>query len=272
MFAKIKHVAIVTDDCERLGAFYRAVFQLRGEVSEEGKRFRKSTRRAVAVTDGNIGLNFNLRKPGRPASLDHFGVEVEDVERVFQRLRDRYPGIETLSRPGGRAFAGLSTHDPAGNVFDLSQEGMANRTSVYNETGDGPQKRFIHHLNLRVVDPDAIARFYQDVYEFEPVPSRDGNTHLTDGAVTLIIAPWKLGDFLGTGIERPKLDHIGFKVESLEAVQRDVDGLSRREPSAGARVIADDAEGEARLKLLAQCGYGARHFADPDGTLIDIAE
>ena len=72
MFAKIKHVAIVTDDCQRLGAFYQSLFKLRSEASVEGKEFRK-THRAVTVTDGYIGLNFNLRKPGRPASLDHFG-------------------------------------------------------------------------------------------------------------------------------------------------------------------------------------------------------
>lgn len=272
MFAKIKHIAIVTDDCERLGSFYRAVFGLRGEVSEEGKRFRQSTQRAVAVTDGNIGLNFNLRKPGRSASLDHFGVEVEDLERVRQRLRDQYPAVEISKRPGGRAFASFSTHDPAGNVFDLSQEGMGNRTSVYNETEEGVGQRVIHHLVLRVVDPAAIARFYRDIYELDPLKSEDGNVHLTDGTVTLVIAPWKLTDFIGTGIERPKLDHVGFKVESIEAVERDLDGLNQQDPSASARDIADDVEGEARLSLLTRCAYGTRQIADPDGTLIDISQ
>ena len=65
MFAKIKHIAIVTDDCQRLGAFYESVFKLRREASEEGRRFR-SAHRAVVVTDGYVGLNFNFRKPGVP--------------------------------------------------------------------------------------------------------------------------------------------------------------------------------------------------------------
>ena len=271
MFAKIKHVAIVTDDCQRLGVFYQSVFKLRSEVSEEGKRFR-NIQRAVAMTDGYVGLNFNLRKPGRPANLDHFGIEVQDVEQVFSRLRDKYPAIECLKRPSGRAFASVSTHDPAGNVFDLSQEGMENRASVYNEMGEGGQGRSLHHLTLRVLDPAAIASFYLDVFEFEPLPSDDGNHHLSDGKVTLIIAPWKISYFKGMGIERPKLDHLGFKVESIEAVRKDIEGLGESNPSAGARTIAEEAEGEARLKLFAECRYGMHQVADPDGTLIDLME
>ena len=269
MFAKIKHIAIITDDCQRLGAFYEAVFKLRREGTEEGRRFR-SAHRAVVVTDGYVGLNFNFRKPGRPASLDHFGIEVEDVERVFGRLREKYPSIEYLQRPGGRAFAGISTHDPAGNVFDLSHADMNNRASVYKEKTEYKAKRSIHHLALRVIDPAAIARFYREVFEFEDLPSKNGGYHLTDGKVTLIIAPWKISYFKGTGIEKPKLDHIGFAVESVEAVKKDLAALADRNPGAGARPIVDGPEGEARLKLCSECEYGKHHIADPDGTLLDL--
>ena len=104
---KIKHIAIVTDDCHRLGRFYQTAFGLTAERSEEGKQFR-SAHRAVALTDGYLGLNFNFRNPGRPANLDHFGIEVEDVELIFARLREKYPSVEYMRRPGGRAFAGIS--------------------------------------------------------------------------------------------------------------------------------------------------------------------
>jgi catechol 2,3-dioxygenase-like lactoylglutathione lyase family enzyme len=271
MFAKIKHIAIVTDDCQRLGAFYESVFKLQRETSDEGKRFR-SAHRAVVVTDGYVGLNFNFRKPGRPANLDHFGIEVGDVELVFARLREKYPFIEYLKRPGGRAFAGISTHDPAGNVFDLSQEGMENRASIYKEKGEWTQERSVHHLTLRVVDPPSIARFYLDIFEFEQLPSDDGDYHLSDGTIRLVIAPWKISYFKGMGIEKPKLDHIGFEVESVEAVKKDIERLAESGPSIGGRPIADGPEGEARLKLFAECRYGSYHVADPDGTLLDISE
>jgi catechol 2,3-dioxygenase-like lactoylglutathione lyase family enzyme len=271
MFARIKHIAIVTDDCQRLGAFYESVFKLRREASEEGRRFR-SAHRAVVVTDGYVGLNFNFRKPGRPASLDHFGIEVEDVEEVFRRLRANYSDIEYLQRPGSRAFAGISTHDPAGNVFDLSHADMGNRASVYKEKTDWEPTRRIHHLTLRVMQPEAIACFYRKVFEFEDLPSKNGSFHLTDGKVTLVVAPWKISYFNGTGIERPKLDHIGFAVESREALQNDLETLALATPPLSPRAIADGPEGEARLRLCSECEYGRHHFADPDGTLLDITE
>src|SRR5262249_57232382 len=84
---------------------------------------------AVPVGDGSVGLNINPRRGGRPAGLDHFGLEVDEVEPVLARLRAKYPAIEVVKRPSTRPFAGLSTHDPDGNIFDLSQPAMQNRAS-----------------------------------------------------------------------------------------------------------------------------------------------
>lgn len=269
MAGKIKHIAIITDDCERLGRFYQTAFGLSGERSEEGKRFR-SAHRAVALTDGYVGLNFNFRNPGRPASLDHFGIEVEDVDLIFARLSEKYPSVEYIRRPGGRAFAGISAHDPAGNVFDLSNQQMENRASVYKESSNGTHPRSVHHLMLRALDPAALADFYRAIFEFEQLPSSDGCYHLSDGKVVLLIAPWKLSYYKGMGIEKPKLDHIGFKVESLAAVEKDLASLA--DSNAAARTIGHSAESEGRLRLLSACMYGRRHLADPDGTLLDIRE
>src|SRR5438105_14538728 len=91
------------------------------------------TNRAITVGDGYVGLNINPRRAGRPAGLDHFGIEVEDVETVFHRLRKSYPTVKWLKRPSNRPFAGITTHDPDGNVFDLSQKDMANRGAIYVE-------------------------------------------------------------------------------------------------------------------------------------------
>src|SRR5438093_13405422 len=123
MSAKIRHIAIVSDQYALEGRFYEAVF---------GMRMATDTRpeRAVTVSDGYVGLNINPRKPGRPAGLDHFGLEVDELEPVLARLR-RYPEVQVVGRPSTRPFAGLSTHDPAGNVFDLPQRDLPNRASVY---------------------------------------------------------------------------------------------------------------------------------------------
>ncbi|HYS76438.1 MAG TPA: VOC family protein, partial [Burkholderiales bacterium] len=75
MPAKIRHIAIVSDQYALEGRFYEAVF---------GMKTASDTRpeRAVTVSDGYVGLNINPRKAGRPAGLDHFGLEVEDAQAV----------------------------------------------------------------------------------------------------------------------------------------------------------------------------------------------
>ncbi|MBA2690790.1 MAG: hypothetical protein H0U63_08305, partial [Burkholderiales bacterium] len=55
------------------------------------------------------------------------------MEEVYARRR-KYPAVRIMKRPSTRPFAGITTHDPAGNIFDLSQRDMENRTSVYVET------------------------------------------------------------------------------------------------------------------------------------------
>src|SRR5882757_2686660 len=143
MPAKIKHIAIVSDQYALEGRFYEAVFGMRTAAD-------KRPERAVTVSDGYVGLNINPRKAGRPAGLDHFGVEVEDVETVLDRIRTKYPGADYVQRPSTRPFAGITANDPDGNVFDLSQKQMANRAGVYLENEAGAQHdRHISHVAMR---------------------------------------------------------------------------------------------------------------------------
>jgi catechol 2,3-dioxygenase-like lactoylglutathione lyase family enzyme len=270
MFAKLKHLAIVSDQYALLGRFYEALFGMKPSPDNHPAG-------AIVVSDGYIGLNINPRKgkAGRQAGLDHFGFEVEDVDRVFTRLRENYPTVEVLKRPGSREFAGISTHDPAGNVFDLSQLGMENRRDVYVEE-ERHQERHIKHIGIRVLDPAAIAKFYKDVFELTELekPADDPNFYLSDGRVVFMIMPWRITDFAGTGVERPALDHIGFKVESVETLKNELRSLIRKRPPLAPNPVGEDAgpEGEVRLKLFSKCPFGQFHTSDPDGILIDVAD
>lgn len=270
MFAKLKHLAIVSDQYTLLGKFYEAMFGMKSSPNSRPER-------AIVVRDGYVGLNINPRKgkAGRQAGLDHFGFEVEDVELVYARLREKYPSVRVLKRPSNRPFAGISTHDPAGNVFDLSQRDMENRRDVYVET-DREQDRHVKHIALRAVDSAGLAQFYRSVFELMELerPADDPNFYLSDGRVNFIIMPWNITDYAGTGIERPALDHIGFKVESVEAVKSDLESLKRKSAALAPNPIGADAgpEGEARLKLFSKCRFGQFHMSDPDGVLIDVAE
>ena len=267
MFAKLKHVAIVSDQFTLLGRFYETLFGMRSSASSSTE-----PRGAAVVGDGYVGLNINSRSPGRQCGLDHFGFEVEDVETVFTRLKAKYPKIKVLHRPGGRSFAGISTHDPAGNVFDLSK-GVGKRRGVYEE-GEWEQERYLSHLALRTVSPETLAEFYAEVFELRGLekPADDPNYYLTDGRLTFTIMPWDITDYLGSGIERPALDHLGFQVESVVAFQRDLAALVERDPSLAPRRARKAPEGEARQRLFSTCPQGMFHLADPDGVLIDLTD
>jgi catechol 2,3-dioxygenase-like lactoylglutathione lyase family enzyme len=265
MFAQMKHLAIVSDNLEGLSKFYQKLFGMRGTgILRAG---------ALVVGDGYVGLNINPRVPGRQAGFDHFGFEVQDVELVFSRLRTKYASIRVLKRLGNRPFAGISAHDPAGNVFDLSQSGMENRTDVYLDE-DWKPSRYVKHFVLRVLEPAAVGEFYRDVLELQELekPAGDSSYYLSDGRITLVVSPWMIDDFAGTGIERPAPEHIGFKVESLAAFKKDLEALKAEHTELSPRPMKAGSEGEARLKLFTRCQYGEHQLADPDGVLIDVSE
>jgi hypothetical protein len=124
------------------------------------------------------------------------------------------------------------------------------------------------------MNPTAIAAFYHDLFDLkeEDKALEDPNFYLTDGKVTLIIAPWKMSDFAGAGIDRPGIEHIGYKVESVEAVKKELTALRESDPEMRERIISEPTEGERRAALITSCRYGQHQFSDPDGVFIDVAE
>jgi len=267
MFAKLNHLAIVSENYAASGKFYEAVFGMKTSPNARPES-------AVTVGDGYLGLNINPRRPGRAARLDHFGVEVGDVEAVFERMRKKYPRIEWLKRPGNRPYAGITTHDPDGNLFDLSQRDMENRRDVYVEMSK-PHPRRVGHFGLRTMNPDALAEFYRDVLDLELRNKTEGdrNHYLSDGHVTLVIMPWHITDYAKTGISSPALDHIGFTVESVDALKADLDRVGQANPLL--RPPSRDAgpEDKARLALAQKsCPLCQHHLADIDGVPLSVAE
>lgn len=267
MFSKINHVAIVSEHYAQLAKFYEAAFGMKTSAKTRPAR-------AVTVGDGYVGLNINPRRAGRSAGLDHFGIEVEDVETVFARLRKGYPGVKWLKRPSTRPFAGISTHDPDGNMFDISQKDMENRTSVYVENDGRANPRHIDHVALRTMRPAAMAQFYRDVFELAAnnKSANGANHYLTDGHVTLVIMPWDISDYEGTGIITAGMDHLGFKVESIAAFNEELARIAADNPRLAPAALSTGAEGAALAELFrCSCPLGQQQLADCDGTLIDVS-
>ena len=274
MLTRIQHVAIVSENFVRETRFYEVVLGMKRSKpgsAEEEKAIR--TNYALSISDGYVGMTVIGRKPGYVPGLHHFGIDVDDVDEACSRIKEKYPAITVLKRPSNRPFATLGAHDPEGNYFDLTQEGMENRRDVYVETAR-EQPRRVHHIKLRVMNPTGIAAFYRDLFDLkeEEKALEDHNFYLTDGRVTLIIAPWKMSDFAGAGIDRPGIEHLGYKVESVETVKKELAALRESDPEMRERIISEPKEGERRLALIASCRHGRHQFSDPDGVFIDITE
>ena len=282
MLTRIQHFAIVSENFVREAKFYESVFGMnRSKPGSEEEQKAIRTNYAVSISDGYVGVTVIGRKPGYVPGLHHFGIDVDDVDEAIARISKNYPDVAVLKRPSNRPFATYGAHDPEGNYFDLTQEGMSNRRDVYAVAPGSPQveqqreqPRRIHHLKLRVMNAPAMAAFYRDMLDLREADKalEDPNFYLTDGKMTLIVAPWKMSDFEGAGIDRPGLEHVGFKVESVDAVKKELAVLRQADPEMGERIIAEPSEGERRAALIASCRHCQRSTSSPDGIFVDITE
>jgi len=274
MLTRIQHFAIVSENFVREARFYESVFGMkRSKPGSEEEQRAIRTNYAVSISDGYVGVTMIGRKPGYVPGLHHFGVDVDDVDDAIARIKKNYPEVAVLKRPSNRPFATFGAHDPEGNYFDLTQEGMLNRRDVYVER-QREQPRRIHHLKLRVMNAPAVAGFYRDMLDLQEADKalEDPNFYLTDGKMTLIVAPWKMSDFEGAGIDRAGLEHVGFQVESVDAVKKELAALREADPEMRERIIAEPSEGERRAALIASCRHCQYPFSSPDGVFVDISQ
>jgi len=265
MPAKLNHVAIASDQYPLNARFYESLFGMKTSSKPRPSR-------SVVVGDGYVGLNSIPRREGRCSGIDHFGIEVDDLDDTIARIKKFDAKLEAVKRPPVRPFAAWSAHDPDCNVFDLSQRNIDFQKDVYAELGGETRPRHISHIALRTPQAERCADFYVNVFELTAQNRQDGNFYLSDGRVTLMIIAWKIGDYYGQDPARTGLDHIGFKVESVEQVKKDMQFLIGENPLMHGRPLGYGEEGEARLKLFQKCPLGCFHLTDIEGTLIDVAD
>src|SRR5438093_107386 len=115
MFAQINHVAIISHQYNTLGKFYEAVFGLKPSAKSRPAS-------AITIGDGYVGLNLIPRRDGYVGGIDHFGMVVDDVEPLLERMKRKHKNAAIVKRPSARPFAAYSGHDPDGNAFDLAQK------------------------------------------------------------------------------------------------------------------------------------------------------
>jgi predicted enzyme related to lactoylglutathione lyase len=110
--AHIQHLAIRTENPEKLACYYEEVFGW--------TRLRISKGGAVHLSDGHINIAL-LNKYDAPSGIEHFGVKIESVGEVESGLAKYAGSLE--QRPTNRP-AEMRVIDPDGNQIDLSVTGF----------------------------------------------------------------------------------------------------------------------------------------------------
>ena len=118
--AKLRHLAIKTDNPEKLADFYKKVFDMKEVV--------RGTKGSIHLSDGVMNLAIQStseksKEPQHAAGFYHIGFQVDDLEEVAERARQIYPdGVPTIR---GARWAETRGKDPDGNLFDVSVAGWA---------------------------------------------------------------------------------------------------------------------------------------------------
>jgi catechol 2,3-dioxygenase-like lactoylglutathione lyase family enzyme len=270
METRIKHVAICTENYDRMAEFYKTIFGMKKITNGMTDATGNYNPERGHISDGLIGYALLQRQPGISAGLDHFGFEVDDVPAVLESLSEKYPDILVSKTLDYVPFAGIRAHDPTGNQFDISQNEMANVREGYKESG-WEQARRLSHIAMRAIKPARLAKFYQDVFGLEKDSklSDSENFYLTDGVTYLAIMPCDNDSYRGM---KEGLHHLGFRVDSLASLKQDLDQIASHSPAAAPRKIDVGRDGPIRLKNLQACRIGKHQTSDPDGILLDLVE
>ena len=263
MSARIRHLALYTENQEGMSTFYKNVFGM--------KRITQSFNNPNQghISDGVIGLAVLKRRPGFASALDHFGFEVDDVDSILDRLKNKYP--KTLVTKGLEqvAFAVFRSHDPAGTQFDISWKQHPKVQEGYKEDG-WKQPRQINHIAIRASEPERVAEFYHEVFELKEGKNfyDEDTLAVTDGTVDLLIRRTTNHSYMSM---REGIDHFGYAVESIADVKKDIDEFGRAYPRSAAKELAGGVFGHITQKDIDGCKIGQFAIADPDGLLVDLS-
>ena len=129
----------------------------------------------------------------------------------------------------------------------------------------------IKHIALSTQDPEKTSRFYVDVFGMKEIGRVDhpavSGYFLSDGELNVAVLKFK--NDAAAGAERGKdfcgIHHIGFQVESLEAIAERLAaaGSARRDDVNDALDLARGARRAANVEVK---------YAGPDGIMLDVSE
>jgi catechol 2,3-dioxygenase-like lactoylglutathione lyase family enzyme len=287
MSARISHIATISSSPAPMSTFYETVFGM------EVDHARRTPELGEVLSDGYVTLNLRPRLAGHRVGLDHFGIEVDEIEKTLDKLKTDYPAIGWVAQEEDGANGDYFSHDPAGNIFALSQ-GPAEKSLKQERPGDrdpstnfarwsevNPSGRYLHHYAIRTRKLDECALFYRDIFAFthRGPTGDDPNHYLSDGRLTLVLIPWSIQDYGGISVTGRGPDHVGFKVEDAATVQAEIEGLSTHYAPGNAPMWLlsvqnrNTDENQIRADMIAKsCPISQFQFSDKDGVFVVISD
>jgi catechol-2,3-dioxygenase len=128
---QLRHLAIRTEEPEKLAAFYKQAFGFR-DVSEGTPPAAAQQSRSYHLTDGYFELAILANAPNQsPNGLYHFGIQVDDMDETIRKLQSWQKRVQR--RPDETSFAELRVSDIDGNMIDLSVHGFLEYQPVKTE-------------------------------------------------------------------------------------------------------------------------------------------
>ena len=113
---RFRHLALLTENPERLAEFYQTVFEMKEVWRSPG---------AIYLSDGNINLALitktDIPDHQRPTGIYHFGFHIEELEAIQERLRKAGVSDAAPPRPRDGRYAEHRVKDPDGNLIDLAE-------------------------------------------------------------------------------------------------------------------------------------------------------
>lgn len=268
MFTRFDHVATFSHNYTQNAKFYEALFGLKVLPHTRA-------RGAILLSDGSMAYNHVALRTGFPSGLNHFGLQVDDVELAIERIREFDHTLDVQDRPPTRDIIAYSAHDPDGNIFDLAQRDEAHDALRAKDDLAWESDRRVSHYAVRSRNAGRLAEFFCQVFELSPVNSGadDANFYVTDGTLTLTFIPWSIKDYGAQDALRPAPDHLGIRVESIDQLKQDLEELMGRNSHLRPWPIGGGAEGDARLELFKKASpYASYHMTDVEGVHLAIWE
>ena len=119
--AKIRHIAICSNDTPKLAEFYTSTFGMHEVNRQEGAQGL-----AIFLSDGYVNLAvLPAAANGGKEGLYHFGFHVDDVEAIGRLGKDAGAQTGIAPRPRDGRYAEFRIHDPVGTGIDLAEKGWA---------------------------------------------------------------------------------------------------------------------------------------------------